>query len=339
MSVPSFLYSQLFIEPPVPNHDFTGQTVIITGGNRGIGLEAARHLLHLNAASVILAVRSPEKGKAAASELEASTGRTGVVSVYELDMESHVSVEKFAAEIRALDRVDAVILNAGMYTQFFELADGHERTMTTNVINTFLLAILLVPALKSSARKWNITPRVSFVASDRHVLVNLPEWKTQNTFETLDNKAKTNMNERYYTSKLLQILLARALADALDKQGGDDAGAGRVVVNSLTPGYCVSGLLNDAVGFHGFAFWLLAKAVARTTEVGGRVLVAAITKGKENHGMYLNDGEVQESALSPFVRSTEGSLAQAKVWRELVILLEQTCPGIREIVGTQGSLT
>jgi NAD(P)-dependent dehydrogenase (short-subunit alcohol dehydrogenase family) len=113
MAALSCLYSQLFVTPPIPAHDFTGQTIIITGGN----YEAARHILRLNAAPAILAVRSLSSGQAAKETLERDTRRCGAVDVYELDMASHASVQKFVMEMKTVDRIDAVLLNAGIFTQ------------------------------------------------------------------------------------------------------------------------------------------------------------------------------------------------------------------------------
>ncbi|KAJ5952078.1 uncharacterized protein N7479_010491 [Penicillium vulpinum] len=321
MSALSFLYSQLFIEPPVPTHDFQGQTVIITGSNRGIGFEAARHLLRLNASKVILAVRSVEKGQVAADDLEKSTGRSGVVQVEELDMTNHASVQQFVTKIATIDRIDAVLLNAGIYTHDFNLAEGYESTLTVNVINTFLLAILLVPALKKSAKTWGIRPRLSFVASDRHVMYALPEWKLQNTFEVLSDPQKARMPERYPISKLIQILLTKVMAKKLES-------ARDVIVNTFTPGLCVSGIIDNVHGVTGFALWFLSKVAARTTEVGGRTLIAAIAQGEDSHGKYLNDGKIDEASLSAFVRSQESMLARDKLWEELMGILEKKQPGI-----------
>lgn len=195
MAYCSFLYSQFFVEPPMPDDDFTGRTVIVTGANKGLGLEAARHLLRLNASKVILAVRSLSNGNIAKTNLEVSTGRSNAVQVCELDMADHESVRNFAKQMEAMERLDAVILNAGIYTQDFVLVDGNESTITVNVINTFLLALLLVPVLRESSARWNSVPRMSIVSSDRHVMTNLPEWKADNTFEVL-NHEKSNMNER-----------------------------------------------------------------------------------------------------------------------------------------------
>lgn len=196
MSALSFLRSQLFITPPVPTYDFEGQTVIVTGANRGIGLEAARHLLRLNAKCVVLAVRSTKRGQDAAEELESSTGRTGIIQMEELDMASYESVKTFAARMNSLDRLDAVLLNAGMYTHKFYLADGYESQLTVNVINTFFLALLLLPTLRASAKKYNTRPRISFVSSDRHVMFKLPEWKDEKPFEVLSDPKRARMQER-----------------------------------------------------------------------------------------------------------------------------------------------
>ena len=39
-----FFYGQLAQTPPVPTTSFAGRTVIITGGNSGLGFEAAKQM-------------------------------------------------------------------------------------------------------------------------------------------------------------------------------------------------------------------------------------------------------------------------------------------------------
>lgn len=77
----NFLYSQLFVRPGYPAHSFADQVAIVTGSNTGLGLEAARHLVRLDAKKVILAVRNTSKGDVAKVSIEQSTGRRGVVEV------------------------------------------------------------------------------------------------------------------------------------------------------------------------------------------------------------------------------------------------------------------
>ncbi|KAH7038342.1 short-chain dehydrogenase/reductase [Microdochium trichocladiopsis] len=315
MSALSFLHSQLFITPPLPTSNFSEQTIIVTGANRGIGLEAARHLLRLNAKRVILAVRSTTKGQDAARELEASTMRAaGSVTVQELDMASHASVAAFAQRMGSLDRLDAVILNAGIYTNSFAKADGFESHLTVNVINTFHLALLLLPTLRSSARAHNSPSRISVVSSDRHVMFPLPAWKEKdNLFDILSVEKTASMQKRYMISKLMQVLLVRELAAKLKSS--------EVILNSLTPGYCDSGLIDDITGPTRFVLDLLMRATARTAEVGGRTLVAAIVPNEESHGRYLNDALVDDSALSPYVRSAEGRESGRRLWQDLLDVL------------------
>ncbi|KAJ5546658.1 short-chain dehydrogenase/reductase [Penicillium frequentans] len=324
MSVLSFLHSQLFVTPPVPTYDFGGQTIIITGGNRGIGFEAARHLLKLNAKRVILAVRAVQRGQDAAEELEKSTGRSGSIQVEELDMASHESVKAFATRMEKVDRLDAVLLNAGMYIHEFYLADGYESHLTVNVINTVFLAFLLLPTLRSSADKHRSQSRISFVSSDRHVMFSLPEWKEEKPFEFLSDEKRAKMQERYMISKLMLILLVREMAAHVKDSD--------VIINTFTPGYCESGLIDDIKGVARVVLDLAKKATARTTEVGGRTLVAAIVPWPESHGKYLNDSLIDDSALSPFVRSEEGSQAQQKIWKDLLEILEQREPAVRSLI-------
>lgn len=58
-----FLYSQLFVTPQLPAQAFNKHTVIITGANSGLDLEAAQHFYRLGTARLILAVRTIAKGQ------------------------------------------------------------------------------------------------------------------------------------------------------------------------------------------------------------------------------------------------------------------------------------
>lgn len=173
MSVPlsfvgRFLYHQLFVVPPLPKTRCEGKTVIVTGSNVGLGLEAARHFARLGAARIILAVRSIEKGEAAKKSIDESLHLPlSHVLVWALDLSSYDSVKQFAARVdRELDRVDVVCENAGIATSTFRFAEDDESTITTNVISTFLLAFLLLPKLKKTAQRFNVHPTLSITSSE-----------------------------------------------------------------------------------------------------------------------------------------------------------------------------
>lgn len=188
----------------------------VTGSSSGLGLEAARHFARLKARKVILAVRSVAKGEVAKASIEASSGcKPGVVEVWNLDLTSYDSVKAFANEVEKLPRVDAIIENAGIQTQVFKLAENHERTITTNVVSTFLLALLLLPKLRKSAVKFNITPVLNIVTSEVHYFAKrkhsrctaqkspatltstlVPERQSSSIFEALRDEKTAQMKQR-----------------------------------------------------------------------------------------------------------------------------------------------
>jgi NAD(P)-dependent dehydrogenase (short-subunit alcohol dehydrogenase family) len=80
-------------------------TALVTGGNRGIGLEACRQLAGAGM-NVVLAARDPERGEQAAQELRDEG----------LDVADSHSVEDCARRLAdAGTEVDALVINAGVY--------------------------------------------------------------------------------------------------------------------------------------------------------------------------------------------------------------------------------
>ncbi|KAJ5787637.1 hypothetical protein N7457_002627 [Penicillium paradoxum] len=316
-----FLYSQLFVTPTSPTQSFAGQTVLVTGANVGLGLEAARHITRLGASRVILGVRNVAAGEEAKEDIERSTGRSSVCEVWKVDLASYESVIAFAGRISQLPRLDAVILNAGIATAKFNTAEGYEQSITVNVINSLFLGLLLLPTLKATRQTDpSRTPRLSFVVSEVHAWVGFPEWIEDQPMKVLSNPEKAKMNERYQLSKLLEVLLVRELASRL--RGSD------VIINMLNPGLCHSQLGREG----SIPLRLLKLGLARSTEVGSRTLVAGATAGVESHGAYMTDGHVENTASSSFVRSEEGRQAREKLWAELSTILEGVHPGIMQNV-------
>lgn len=169
---------------PQPNTDHKGKTVIVTGANVGLGLEAARHFCRLGAAKVILACRDPEKGMVARGDIAASTSRQGVVEVWQVDMSSFQSVKDFCARVNTeLDRLDIVVENAGVATGTYVEADGgFESTIAINVVSTFLMLLLLLPTLRRTAARFNVEPKVVIVSSDAHMFVSQPSGLITTTY-------------------------------------------------------------------------------------------------------------------------------------------------------------
>jgi hypothetical protein len=140
-------------------------TFIVTGANTGLGYEAAKHYVTLGSAKVILAVRSLAKGEEAKAKIEADTGITGVAEVWQLDLSSYDSVMAFVEKVDALERIDAIIENAGVALDQWSQSDGLETTLMVNVTATLLLAALVLPKLKEAAERFRVLPHITFIGS------------------------------------------------------------------------------------------------------------------------------------------------------------------------------
>lgn len=142
------------------------QTTLITGGNTGLGYEAAAKLA-AKGENLVLAGRNPSAVEAAAARLRE---RFGVqVTTVELDVSSLASVRLAADHIKRLvaagkfRNLHALICNAG--AQFrgpVEYSvDGFELTFATNYLGHFLLVNLLIDTLAKNGR-------IVFTASGTH---------------------------------------------------------------------------------------------------------------------------------------------------------------------------
>jgi NAD(P)-dependent dehydrogenase (short-subunit alcohol dehydrogenase family) len=184
MSFLDFVYRQ-WTPIPYPTTSFKDQTIIVTGSNIGLGLEAARHFARLGAGKVILGVRSIAKGEEAAASIHASTGRTGVCEVWQVDMGNFDSVKAFVKRAQTLDRLDVVVENAGIASAVWQWneAEQMEATIAVNVVGTFLMALGLLPVLREKGRTGGRVPRLVILGSDVHEHVCL--FSTRRSFNVL----------------------------------------------------------------------------------------------------------------------------------------------------------
>jgi NAD(P)-dependent dehydrogenase (short-subunit alcohol dehydrogenase family) len=124
---------------------------LVTGGNRGIGLEVCRQLAELGVI-VVLGSRDQAKGAAAADQLiEAGLP----VEARQLDVANAQSIRECMAWVRKdLGRLDILVNNAGIMTEeddadLLEEIEIVRDTMQTNVYGALLLSRLAIPIMKS----------------------------------------------------------------------------------------------------------------------------------------------------------------------------------------------
>jgi NAD(P)-dependent dehydrogenase (short-subunit alcohol dehydrogenase family) len=149
----------IYIPPP---DSMRGKTVLITGGNTGLGLESAKRLAAAGA-RVIVTTRTADKGASAVRDIQAyaNNGPTPIALV--LDLCDLAQVKQFASnQLKSvLDgaKLDVLINNAGvMAIPDRQLTnDGFERTFQTNHLGHFVLTSTLANMLAQNARIINVS--------------------------------------------------------------------------------------------------------------------------------------------------------------------------------------
>jgi NAD(P)-dependent dehydrogenase (short-subunit alcohol dehydrogenase family) len=135
----------------VADIDLAGKRFLVTGASSGLGQETAR-VLAARGAQIILAVRSPAKGQAAAQAIRENSP-DAVLDVQQVDLASLASIRAFAERIRSsYDGLDGIVANAGvMAIDSARTSDGFEMQFGANHLGHFVLVNRLAPLLKARA--------------------------------------------------------------------------------------------------------------------------------------------------------------------------------------------
>lgn len=176
-----------------------GRTVVITGGNSGIGFEAAKALTD-KGARVIIACRNPNKARAVCQQIAADQTTANIEAVT-LDLASLNSVRSCADELRRrCERLDVLINNAGvMAIPRRDTEDGFEMQFGTNHLGHFALTALLFPLLQSASGS-----RVVTVSSLAHLFAII-------NFANLHGRMFYERWMAYGQSKLANLLFSYEL--------------------------------------------------------------------------------------------------------------------------------
>jgi len=219
------------------------KTVIVTGGNSGLGFETARAILQEGDGwHVVIAGRSPQRCEEATSRLSHETG-TPPVEAMVLDLASLAAVRQFASDYSAANRppLRALVCNAGVQhvgtTQRTD--DGFEATFGVNHLGHFLLANLMLRLLEAPGR-------IIFVGSGTHDPsqrsgMPAPLLKHARSLAAPDDEEEARRKpghvgrRRYTTSKLCNVLCTYEMDRRL-KEGGTSTPDRPITVNAFDPG-------------------------------------------------------------------------------------------------------
>jgi NAD(P)-dependent dehydrogenase (short-subunit alcohol dehydrogenase family) len=220
--LPRYAVGMPFADNDVPN--LAGHSVIVTGGNGGLGFEAARVFARQHA-NVVLACRSLDRGRAARQTI-LTEYPSAHVEVMELDLASLASVRKFADAVwQAHPKLNLLINNAGvMAIPRQTTQEGFELQLGVNHLGHFALTGLLLPKLLATpgARVVNVSSSMSNAGFMR--------------WNDLDGAQRYNKWLAYGQSKLANLLFTFELARRLERKHAN------VLSLACHPGYAATNL-------------------------------------------------------------------------------------------------
>lgn len=267
-----------------------GKVCLVSGASSGIGQVAALELARMGA-TVVLLVRSRERGEAARQAIIAQSGNAKVELLL-ADFASLNAVRAAASEFQARhQRLDVLLNNAGLYLGECQLStDGFEMTFAVNHLATFLLTQLLLDLLKASA-----PARIVTVSSGAHMA-------GRTSFDDVRAERGYSGFRIYADSKLANVLFTYELARRLEGSG--------VSANCLHPGAVRTGFATDTQGIFGAVF-NLARPFMLSAEQGAEtsIYLASSPEVEGVNGKYFVKCRAQTSSLSSYDRA-----AQARLW-------------------------
>ncbi|HXK19789.1 MAG TPA: SDR family NAD(P)-dependent oxidoreductase [Polyangiaceae bacterium] len=256
--------------------DVAQRLAVVTGGNRGIGLEVCRQLAQ-QGYRVLLTARDAEQARQAAAGL----GSAGSVRAEQLDVTSEASIQAFAERLRAeRAAIFALVNNAGISMKGFN-ADVVRGTLAVNFFGALHVTQALAPLVVDGGN-------IVMVSSGMGELsAYSPALKARFLDETLSvgglialadefaaevaagqHEAHGWPSSAYRVSKASLNALTRILARETT----------RLRINSVCPGW----VKTDMGG----------AGASRTVETGACGIVWAATLGKGGpHGGFFRDGK------------------------------------------------
>lgn len=256
-----------------------GKTIIVTGGNSGLGLQSVKAYAE-KGAQVVLACRNYAKGDEARTDILKQVP-DAQIAVMSLDLADLTSVRTFAERFnKEFDRLDILLNNAGIMMPPYELTkDGLESQQGTNHFGHFALTGLLLHKLKATPGS-----RVVNVSSLAHKQGRMD-------FDNLlyENGKGYSPLGAYGRSKLENLLFTYGLQDFFSKNKLDI----KAVV--AHPGVSDTNLFSKIGGeFLQKLFKPLMKLVVQPAEMGALPQLRASVDSEAKGGEYFGpDGFVE----------------------------------------------
>ncbi|MET3649029.1 SDR family oxidoreductase [Phyllobacterium ifriqiyense] len=231
------------------------RVALVTGANKGIGLEIARQLAEADV-DVIIGSRDTERGRAA---VEALASQKLVAQFVRVDLDDLASVEAAATTIRSdHGKLDILVNNAGI----FDFADAPPSTASIEAVRrvmdiNFIGALAVTQAMLPLLREAAVGRIVNLASSLGSLTLNADPGST------------------YYSQRYIGYNASKAALNMLTIQLGEELRGTGIVVNSVSPGF----VKTDLTGYGNM-----------TPEEGARLPVQYALSGEQTGSFVEPDG-------------------------------------------------
>lgn len=231
------------------------RVALVTGGNKGIGLEIARQLAQAGV-HVVIGARDEERAQRAVADL---TRQELSVDSVRVDLDDLPTVAAAADEIRSRHgRLDILVNNAGI----FDFADAAPSKASINAVR-HVIEINFIGALAVTQA---VLPLLREAAAARVVNVSSSLGSL-----TLNG----DPHSTYYSQRFIGYNASKAALNMLTIQLNEELKGTGIVVNSVSPGF----VKTDLTGYGNM-----------TSEEGARLPVRYALDGAASGGFFEPDG-------------------------------------------------
>jgi NAD(P)-dependent dehydrogenase (short-subunit alcohol dehydrogenase family) len=311
---------------PIEPGSLEGQTILITGGSSGLGLESAKQLVG-SGARIIVTARTEAKGQAAVQivldycqkQQQAINNNNNysivpcLVEYKVLELEDIQGIQQTVDGWKdtTIRQIDVLLLNAGVMAlpERQVTADfGIEKQMATNHLGPFVLTATLARSLLLTKRA-----RIIVVSSAAHETI--PDGLDFDYIWKANTATDYNPWRSYASSKLANILFAQHLQRLVDSMAtkstttSDDNDDNSVIdwaVSSLHPGTVDTPLWRHVISKEMPAAWSRL-----TVEQGALTQIWLAAAAPQKGGQYFVNCEAVE--LQDFAKDP---VAAERLWRE-----------------------
>lgn len=246
------------------------RTVLITGGNSGIGKATVAGLAH-KGWHVIFTARNKKKADAVKKEIIDLSNNQNVDYLL-ADLTSIKQVKECAEAFKnKYQNLDVLINNAGVCLPERRITpDGMEESFQINHLSHFILTNLLIDYLKYSD-----DPRIINVSSAAHAAGRFDP-------DNLQSEKHYSSIRTYADTKLYNILFTLELAARLEASG--------IRVNALHPGVVSTNFGHEFGGIFNFVYNI------------GRIIMITPEKGAKTSIYLASSGDISNVTGKYFVR-------------------------------------